>query len=241
MLYLRALEGIFINNSCRFGPAGLMQPFCNQASHRLNRKHPTLEARRLSAGKYRRRTKPPKRYTAAMSAVRTLLLCVLSLVLLPAVAQWQWLDASGQRVFSDRGPPADIPEKNILKRPGGMAPASPASATATPAAPAASSTAAAAPTAAASSPPRPVGKDTELQKKKAELEAAEAAKVRAEEQKQAAAKADNCERARRSLNALQSGARIAQINNQGEREFMSDDARLAETRRVQGIVATDCQ
>lgn len=175
-----------------------------------------------------------------MNVVRIFLLGVLSLVLLPAAAQWQWLDASGQRVFSDRGPPPDIPEKNILKRPGGMVPAVPAVAP-TPAAASSPATATSTAAASASSAPKPVGKDPELQKKKAELEAAEAAKTKAEEQKQAAAKADNCERARRSLNSLQSGARIAQINNQGEREFMSDDARLAETRRVQGIVAADCQ
>ena len=175
-----------------------------------------------------------------MNVVRIFLLGVLSLVLLPAAAQWQWLDASGQRVFSDRGPPPDIPEKNILKRPGGMVPAVPAVAPA-PAAASSSSASTSSAAASASSAPKSVGKDPELQKKKAELEAAEAAKTKAEEQKQAAAKADNCERARRSLNSLQSGARIAQINNQGEREFMSDDARLAETRRVQGIVATDCQ
>jgi hypothetical protein len=175
-----------------------------------------------------------------MNVVRIFLLGVLTLVLLPAAAQWQWLDASGQRVFSDRGPPPDIPEKNILKRPAGMAPAVPAVAP-TPAAASSPATATSTAAASTSSAPKPVGKDPELQKKKAELEAAEAAKTKAEEQKQAAAKADNCERARRSLNSLQSGARIAQINNQGEREFMSDDARLAETRRVQGIVATDCQ
>ena len=181
---------------------------------------------------------PARRYTPAMNVLRKILLCMPFLVLFPAAAQWQWLDANGQRVFSDRGPPADIPDKNILKRPGGSNAVAPAPA-AVPAAPAPVSPAAAA--VSPGSAQKSAGKDPELQRKKAELEAAEAAKARAEEQRLAAAKADNCERARRSLNSLQSGARIAQINNQGEREFMPDDARLAETRRVQGIVATDCQ
>src|SRR5688500_11818225 len=42
-----------------------------------------------------------------------------------AVAQWQWIDKDGRKVFSDRSPPSDIPAKNILRHPGpkGAAPA----------------------------------------------------------------------------------------------------------------------
>ena len=34
-----------------------------------------------------------------------------------ASAQWQWVDSSGRKVFSDTPPPAGVPDK-ILKRPG---------------------------------------------------------------------------------------------------------------------------
>ena len=37
---------------------------------------------------------------------------------LSAQAQWQWVDGTGRKVFSDTPPPADLPEKSILKRPG---------------------------------------------------------------------------------------------------------------------------
>ena len=46
--------------------------------------------------------------------------CLLPLV---ALAQWQWIDLAGRRVYSDLAPPSSVPEKNILKRPPGSAPA----------------------------------------------------------------------------------------------------------------------
>lgn len=33
-------------------------------------------------------------------------------------AQWQWVDQNNKKVFSDQAPPPDIPDKNILRRPG---------------------------------------------------------------------------------------------------------------------------
>lgn len=157
------------------------------------------------------------------------LLCAATVAApLSASAQWLWLDKSGHKVFSDQSPPADIPDKNILKRPGG--PSSSSSAASPPAAPA-----------TATNTLKISGKDAALEKKKAETEAAEASRKEAEQQKVAAAKAENCERAKRALVGLQSGVRIAQVNAQGEREFMSDEARQAETQRVQGITTSDCQ
>ena len=38
---------------------------------------------------------------------------------LSALAQWQWIDKDGHKVFSDRSPPPEINEKDILKRPAG--------------------------------------------------------------------------------------------------------------------------
>ena len=46
---------------------------------------------------------------------------VACLAALTAAAQWQWLDKDGRKVYSDRAPPADVLEKNIVKRPGGLA------------------------------------------------------------------------------------------------------------------------
>jgi hypothetical protein len=177
------------------------------------------------------------------TSASTLLCGLLSLGASPVFAQWQWLDANGKKVFSDSPPPQDIADKNIIKRPAG------ASATLNKSLSSASS--AAAPTAGASAPastvgkaasaPRTSGKDIELEKKKAQAEAEEAAKKKAEEQKNAAVRAENCERAQRSLTSLQSGVRLAQVNAQGEREYLTDEARQAETQRTQGIVASECK
>ena len=64
-----------------------------------------------------------------MRKIQTLLRAVMPrllagtacLIALTATAQWQWLDKDGRKVYSDRAPPADVLEKNIVKRPGGIA------------------------------------------------------------------------------------------------------------------------
>jgi len=150
---------------------------------------------------------------------------------LPASAQWQWQDKGGRKVFSDQAPPLDVPEKNILKRPSAASKSTPTAALST------NTTAVSASTIA----PKANNKDADLEKKKAQTEALQADKKQAQDLRVAAAKDDNCARAKQALTSLQSGARIAQINAQGEREFMSDEARQVETQRVQGIAGTDCQ
>jgi hypothetical protein len=173
----------------------------------------------------------------------TLLYGLLSLGASSAFAQWQWLDASGKKVFSDSPPPPDIADKNILKRPAGASAALNKSAPiqSTPATPAAGASAAFNSVSKAASAPRTSGKDIELEKKKAQAEAEEEAKKKAEEQKNTAIRAENCERAQRNLTSLQSGVRLAQVNAQGEREYLTDEARQSEVQRTQGIVASECK
>src|SRR5215207_8314709 len=111
---------------------------------------------------------------------------------LSASAQWQWIDKDGRKVFSDQPPPADLPEKNILKRAGPPPRVAVAPATATPAADAAAPSAATRATAPV--PVKPAGVDKELEEKARKAEEAEKAKRAAEEQKMAQAKAENCQR-----------------------------------------------
>ncbi len=85
------------------------------------------------------------------------------------------------------------------------------------------------------------GKDKELEAKKKAAEEAEIAKKKAEADKQAAARADNCERAKRAKMSLDSGIRTTITNSKGEREFMDDAARMVETKRIEGIIAADCK
>ncbi|WP_180126939.1 DUF4124 domain-containing protein [Rhodoferax sp. BLA1] len=152
-----------------------------------------------------------------------------------AMAQWQWLDTDGRKVFSDRAPPPSIPDKNILKRPGGprVLPTltnqdSPVAATDVPAA-------------AASSAPKISGVDKELADKKKKAEQEEAAKRKAEEDKLAKAKAENCARAKQAKANYDSGVRIAHVNKQGEREIIDDATRAAESQRLQAIINSDCK
>jgi hypothetical protein len=152
----------------------------------------------------------------------------------PAWAQWKWLDKDGRTVFSDRSPPPEIAEKNILQRPSGGARKllefeSPATA------------ASAAKPSSVKLAPKVSSKDSELMAKKKQAEEQDAAAKKAEEEKNAQAKSINCERAKSNLTTLQSGIRIATVNAKGEREFL-DEAKLAqETKRVEETIQSNCK
>jgi len=151
-----------------------------------------------------------------------------------AMAQWQWLDKDGHKVFSDRAPPPGIPDKNILKRPGGLkAAASQANQDGT--------EPDVAPAQAASAAPKVSGVDKDLVDKKKKADQEEAAKRKAEEDKLAKTRADNCARAKQAKASYDSGVRLARVNPQGEREILDDATRSAESQRVQAIIASDCK
>lgn len=143
-----------------------------------------------------------------------------------AVAQWQWVDATGRKVFSDTPPPASVPDKQILKRPG-MRTTAPMTAE-----PATIET----PTAA----PRVPARDEQLEARKKQAEEAEQAKKKAEDERLAKARAENCERAKRAKATMDSGVRIATTNAKGEREIMDDKARAQENQRIDEIMRADC-
>lgn len=167
-----------------------------------------------------------------MKMHKILLLAVACTWAMGASAQWQWIDKEGRKVFSDRSPPQDVPEKNILKRPGGRSTRDAGQAT---------QSVAAAPATPASKPaPAASGKDKELEEKKAQAEAAEAAKKKAAEEKVAKDKAENCTRARAAKAAFDAGKPITQANAEGDRIFLDGPAREAEARRINEIVASDC-
>jgi len=169
---------------------------------------------------------------------------VLALSAVTASAQWQWVDKDGRKIFSDRGPPAEIPEKDILKRPPGAPRITAAPAIITPGTETvAGAKPAAAPALPASkaSAPKLSGKDAELEAKKKKAEEEEAAKKKAEEEKVAKTKADNCGRAKTGLATLQSGVRMAEVNAKGEREVFDDAKRALETRRAQEVIDSNCK
>ncbi len=153
-----------------------------------------------------------------------------------AFAQWQWVEKDGRKVFSDRSPPADVQDKDILKRPAGASRAAPATEVTVTAA----SKPASAPTLKASAP-KLSGKDAELEANKKKAEDDEVAKKRVDEEKLAKTKADNCERAKSGLTTLQSGVRMASVNAKGEREIYDDAKRQTESKRAQDIIDSNCK
>jgi len=185
-----------------------------------------------------RQVKADINLTPMNSIIRSIGLVAAILLSTGAVAQWQWLDKDGRKVFSDRAPPPAVPDKNILKRPGAPrvltplatqdnADAAPAN-TATVAQPAASA-------------PKISGIDKDLAEKKKKAEQEEAAKRKAEEERVAKARADNCARAKQAKAGFDSGVRLSRINKQGEREILDDATRAAEAQRIQSIIDADCK
>jgi hypothetical protein len=162
----------------------------------------------------------------------SLILVAATALALPAVsmAQWQWVDRSGHKVFSDQPPPPDIPQANIVKRPGGRS------------APAAAAAAATAPVANAQpAAPTLTRKDKELEANRKKAEAAEAEKKQQAEAERQAARADNCARAKQAKSTYDSGVRVMRTNQKtGEREYVSDDDRAKEVKRLEAVIARDC-
>lgn len=173
-----------------------------------------------------------------MKLTRTLLAAALTGLCFAASAQWQWIDKDGHKVFSDRAPPVEIQDKNILKRPSGHKPQAAASSTE-------SSEADAAPVAAPPVVPasggKPSGLDKELEAKKKLAQDAEAAKRKAAEEQMTKAKIENCARAKQAKTTFDSGVRVGRTNAAGEREIMDEAARAEEIKRILGIIARDCK
>jgi len=159
------------------------------------------------------------------------LFCVASLMVLvlPAQAQWKWKDSQGQVHVSDIPPPREVLDKDILQRPNQVFKRAAAAASATE------------PTAAASAAPAKPKVDPELEARKTKAEAEQKAKAKADEDKLAAQRGENCQRARQHLTTLQSGQRLARINAKGEREFLDDAARAQEQQAAQRVIDSDCR
>lgn len=177
-----------------------------------------------------------------MKVYTLVLLCASSLVSANALAQWQWLDAQGRKVFSDLPPPNQVPPERILQRPSNTRPA---------AIPAPSGPAPAGSATMPAPPPEGRGVDRELQARKAAEEAEQARREQAlaqqqqrlqeqQQRLQEQQRQDNCARARVTLATLADGRLVAHTNAQGERSYMDENARARERQRAQAIIASDC-
>lgn len=150
------------------------------------------------------------------------------LAALPAAAQWKWKDARGQIVISDVPPPREIPDRDVLQKPELVTRRPTANLTPAASAPAVDTVAKA-----------KVDPELEARKKKTEQEQND--KVKAEEEKVSAQRAENCKRARSHMASLDSGIRLSRTNEKGEREILDDKQRADEMQRTRQIIASDCR
>jgi hypothetical protein len=156
------------------------------------------------------------------------LLAAALLVATPAGAQlYKWTDANGRVQYSDRPPPpgrkADtVSTANVSTVTGN--PGNPASA-AQPGATGESKSAA--------------EREQDFRKRRAEQEEAQRKQQKLAEETRA--RQADCQQAQRQLAALQSGQRMATVDDKGERRFLEDTEIQQAIQRTQGDVARLCK
>lgn len=190
-----------------------------------------------------------------MNTHKLFIAALLSACSCSVFAQWQWVDETGRKVFSDRPPPAHITPKKILKQPHGtpapaervLYPSDPSTARV----PAAVATPVHADQEAHAAAKAQEQVQSEQAKQDAENaaqdKALEDAKRKAEEAEhkkqqalQAKARQETCARARAAQVTLESGMRLAHINEKGERGFLTEQQRQADVQRAQKAIKDNC-
>ena len=167
------------------------------------------------------------------------LIGISSLMSASSFAQWQWIDVDGHRVFSDRAPPPDVADNNILTRP--VVRAVKNDQLTASVAGAGSGVAVASQASGAASAPKISGADKELMEKKKLAEQEQTAKRQAEQERALKTQIENCSRAKQAKATFDSGIRMGRMNEKGEREVLDDSARATEIKRIQTLIETDCK
>lgn len=163
------------------------------------------------------------------SPLRVALAAALLVLSSQALAQYLWIDEKGVKQLSDRPPPPNIPEKNILKAPGKPL--------FNPNAPAPDEPPADAADAKAKAPPTLGERNADFNKRK--MEAAQAAQKSADEARRKAAEQSNCESARNNQRALDEGLRMTTYDKEGRRVVMGD-AERAELAKKNRQALSNC-
>jgi hypothetical protein len=195
-----------------------------------------------------------------MSVQKLLLFLTIAIAVMPAAhAQYQWRDANGRMVFSDLPPPPGVKPAQILRAPASPRPDSPAAAGLTggsaPAAAASPAAADAEPAAAAQAPadadassapsaaPQPAASaaEREMAFRKRQAERTEAQRKLDEENARARKLAAACDDQLSELRALESGVRIARVNDRGQSEYLDEAQRAQRTESVRRTVREHCK
>ena len=172
-----------------------------------------------------------------------------------AQAQWVWRDASGAVTYSDTPPPADVRPADIVRQPV-LAPPPDGRSGATDAG--ASSYGSAGNGAAPASEPAAPGTvrnreeparppaaartlaDQEADFRKRQADREKAQQKSAQEESQAAARAEACNQAKGYLQMIEDGTRLMRPDAEGNRNFLEGDQRAAETQKAQDAIAKNC-
>ena len=142
--------------------------------------------------------------------------CAATVFAVAANAQiFQWKDAKGKTVYSDKPPPGGITQKRVITS---KAPAAPAA------------------------NPTTTLAEKDMAFRKRQQEAQEKSSQEAQDQKALAQKKQRCDNIQRNTRVLESGVRIAQVNDKGERYFLEDKERKAELDKTrQALQEAECQ
>ncbi|SNS77487.1 protein of unknown function [Noviherbaspirillum humi] len=156
---------------------------------------------------------------------------------LSASAQYAWTDERGVRQYSDRPPPPDVSASRIHKAPGGAKQHETRTGVETASADAVKpGTDAAAEGADKKKQPQTIAeRNAEFQKRR--IEAAEQEKKRSEQEADAASRARNCERIRGYQKTLEAGGRVARLDKNGERNYLSEEQVQQELRETRDMAA----
>jgi hypothetical protein len=154
-----------------------------------------------------------------------------------AFGQYLWIDDKGVKQLSDRPPPPSVPAKRILKAPGKPllnpnAEPAPADADVAATSPSADSEAGARPA------PTLAERNEAFNRRRADAAAAE--RKAADDARQKADIAANCDLARQNQRMLDQGIRMASVDKNGERGIM-DDQQRAEFGKKNQKVLSGCQ
>ena len=166
--------------------------------------------------------RPPLRHLSVRLAGLALLCCAGV-----AQAQFVWIAPNGTRQYSDQPPPPGTPPSKILKAPGrapiSLEPPPAAEPVAEPAA------------AAKGRPPTLAEREADYRKRMAQRDEAER-KLAAEAQS-AAAQAAYCKEMRKSKRMTESGIRISEVGEDGQKRFITDSERAQRAASIDRALA----
>jgi transcriptional regulator of heat shock response len=172
----------------------------------------------------------------------SLLAAALTLSSASAFAQYQWKDENGRMVYSDKAPPNHIKPENVIR----AEPKRPVVVTATsngqsPAAASKPNSDRGASDRANSDKAPLSAADRELEARRKEQEQNGAEKKRKEQAEAQEKLAKACDELRGELRNLESGMRVARVNTQGEREFLSDEEREQRLGSIKRDMKDSCK